>query len=314
MGSQEQLTRSHQRSRCSRSSCIALVIAGGLALVAADSVQASPADRGARTMPFVPALGFFHDVVDGSDGAIWVSASLGIGRVTPSLELNAFRKPLEYRLYQSQIAWSVDGSLWSVEGTHLTRMTPDGRFTAFSDVATRAADVIARPDGSMWFSDPPGHRIRTITSDGTVRDIDARLPSDAEPKRMAATADGSVWFSDEKPDGGLGRLRPDGTVTRMFHGQDRFIWDIASWHSRRPVVHHGPGPQPRRRSRNRERDAWRESRFLPTTPILIALRHRGRPRRESVVCKRRRRRLRPRAAWTGRKADVLLRPSDRRRI
>jgi virginiamycin B lyase len=198
-------------------------------LIAADPVQASPADRGARSMPFVPALGFFHDLVDGSDGAIWVRATAGIGRVTAGLKFTAFRTPPEFRFgYGSQIAWSADGTLWSVEGPDLVRMTRDGQFTAFRDVATRASHIIPRPDGSMWFSDPPGHRIRAITPDGAVRDIEARLPSDAQPTHMAATTDGSVWFSDARPDGGLGRVRPDGTVTRMFYGQKRFIEALAA--------------------------------------------------------------------------------------
>ena len=108
-------------------------------------------------------------------------------------------------------------------------MTPDGRLSAFKRVASAAnTDIIARPDGSMWFSDPYAHRIRAIAPDGAARDIEAQVPADAEPQHMAAMPDGSVWYSDSRDDGGLGRVWPDGTVTLMFYGQARDITRIAA--------------------------------------------------------------------------------------
>lgn len=92
------------------------------------------------------------------------------------------------------------------------------------------ADIVARADGSVWFSSPRAHRIAAITPDSTVRDIDVQLPPGAEPSLMAALADGSVWYTDRRYGGGVGRIAADGTVTRLLQGQAVYITGIAAGH------------------------------------------------------------------------------------
>ena len=95
-GQPRTMTRSHCRSWSCRAARIALVITCGVALFATELVQASPADRGVRWMPYVRDLGLFEGVVDGPDGAAWVRTQRGFGRATPSLQFTRFRAPRGY--------------------------------------------------------------------------------------------------------------------------------------------------------------------------------------------------------------------------
>ena len=117
-----------------------------------------------------------------------------------------------------------DGNIWFTNGSGsgdvpLGRMTPSGDVTPFRPPGvTHAFAITSGADGNVWFSafdstdsglvpllgrlDPDTEVVTTFTSGLT-----------ALPVVLTPGPDGDVWFADQE--GGLGKVAPDGTVTRF---------------------------------------------------------------------------------------------------
>lgn len=108
----------------------------------------------------------------GADGNLWYSVQVGftasaIGRVTPSGQTTEFRDCLRYGqpyFGPAELVLGADGNLWftSLESRQLPgisdppsigRVTPSGEITQiFAGVNSEASQIVAGPDGAIWFS------------------------------------------------------------------------------------------------------------------------------------------------------------------
>jgi virginiamycin B lyase len=97
-------------------------------------------------------------------------------------------------------------------------------------------DLIASPDGNLWFSENQADQIGRVTPDGQVKEF--RLPRGSRPVGIAAGSDGNIWYAGFGTNQ-IGRLTPEGKVTTydlptpksqpfgMAAGPDGNIWYAA---------------------------------------------------------------------------------------
>lgn len=115
------------------------------------------------------------------------------------------------------IAAGPDGNVWFAAGDErkhsgrgvIGRVTPQGDVTLFDEGVTGEPSAIAAgTDGALWFTEPKARRVGRIDAAGAVTEIAV----EGRPTGLAAGSDRAMWFTD--PGGSIGRVAPDGTVTR----------------------------------------------------------------------------------------------------
>ncbi|HEY2717198.1 MAG TPA: hypothetical protein VGI73_13345 [Solirubrobacterales bacterium] len=185
-------------------------------------------------------------LVAGPDGNVWFSCfrqgpgaggRATIGRMTPDGKATEFSAGIPAGGGIRDIVAGADGNLWfTLSGaayppsksrpSAIGRITPGGVVTLFSaGLRSRSApgEIVAAPDGVLWFSDdaysqPP--EIGRITPDGTITEFATGLKPPLGLGGLAIGADGNPWFTqvfdlphgDGEPGGLIGRLDPSGTV------------------------------------------------------------------------------------------------------
>jgi sugar lactone lactonase YvrE len=77
-------------------------------------------------------------------------------------------------------------------------------------------DIVAGPNGTVWFTDLNTPAIGTISTNLKIREFRTGLGIGAEPYSIIAGPDGNLWFSDGA--GAIGRVTPSGKITE-FHSQ-----------------------------------------------------------------------------------------------
>lgn len=121
-----------------------------------------------------------------------------------------------------------DGALWFTEfyGNAVGRITPQGHITEFfvpprpgrpsGDLPeSQPHDIVAGPDGNLWFDDFGGDKIGRITPSGALTEFS--LPSHREnpngsgPYAVAVGPDGALWFT-EAMGMRIGRITVDGRI------------------------------------------------------------------------------------------------------
>jgi streptogramin lyase len=112
-------------------------------------------------------------------------------------------------------------------GSVVGRMTPDGTLTEFSagiPAGGAIRDLVAGPDGNLWFTFDPGfsrsgapsHRhsaIGRITPAGVVTMFSAGLSKKSYPGEIIAGSDGNLWFTESTGSSAVGRVTPQGSIT-----------------------------------------------------------------------------------------------------
>ena len=149
-------------------------------------------------------------VTSGPGGAVWYAdQNHRIGRMSPSGSVTLFLLPDTGRVdpFPYAIAAGPDGNLWYTDDPTIGRMTPAGVVTTFHVPAEPFTDIIAGPDGAMWFSTSSGG-IGRISMSGDVRIFD--VPT-LVSLNLTAGPDGNVWFTF--PPDKVGRITPDGVAT-----------------------------------------------------------------------------------------------------
>jgi streptogramin lyase len=95
-----------------------------------------------------------------------------------------------------------------VLGAGVAGAAPIGQITEFSASGTNPAQVVAGPDGNLWFSDrgSPGvaGSVGQITTGGTVTRFTSGLNPGSAVRSIVMGADGNMWFSDPAPPGRSG--------------------------------------------------------------------------------------------------------------
>jgi virginiamycin B lyase len=100
-----------------------------------------------------------------------------------------------------------------------------------ADLPGHPEDLVAGPDGALWFTARAADGIGRVTTGGTA----TPLLSGVTPSGIAVGPDGSLWFADSGPQGQLGRVASDGTMeflgpsgdtgaTSIVAGPDGALW------------------------------------------------------------------------------------------
>jgi len=117
------------------------------------------------------------DITGGPDGALWFADKDGhrIGRITTAGDITFYPIPMGLTPIEPYaITLGPDGNLWFADQDHdvIGRMTPSGIVTTFSAPGSHPTDLIAGPDGAIWFG---GSGIGRISMSGQVTTVAAQL-------------------------------------------------------------------------------------------------------------------------------------------
>ena len=120
------------------------------------------------------------------------------------------------------IAVGPDGALWFTElhTGRIGRMTETGALQEFTILTTESSlrrglnfptprNIVAGPDGAMWFTDPGDGSIGRISMTGEITEFPVPTKTNAIPEVITSYG-GELWFSEES--GVLGSLNPAGTT------------------------------------------------------------------------------------------------------
>jgi virginiamycin B lyase len=105
-----------------------------------------------------------------------------------------------------------DGNQWFPSGAGIiSRLTPAGERRDFPIADSWADDIVAGPDGAIWFTDGALNRIGRLEINGTLsKTFD--LPVDSGPRRIITGPDGALWFTEAFADK-IGRITLKGDIT-----------------------------------------------------------------------------------------------------
>lgn len=238
-----------------------LVTGGGVGdmVTAPDgSVWFASLDKVGRIAPdgqvsYYPAPGV-NWITLGPGGAIWFSGAQGsIGRMTQQGTLSSFPLPTSQESATDIVA-GPDGALWFTEmsDNKIGRITTSGVVTEYplpnrggAGCGETCPAGITVADGDLWFAESQlslagGDRIGRMTTGGDLTEF-AVPTANASPYFVTATADGSVWFTEQH---GIGRVTASGsvqeysipgqsasvTVDGITVGPDGDVWFTANTH------------------------------------------------------------------------------------
>ncbi len=102
-----------------------------------------------------------------------------------------------------------DGAMWFTEmGTgKIGRITTDGEFQEYA-VSAGPYIIVTGPDGAMWFTEPDESKIGRITMDGTITEY--TIPGNAY--FISPGPNDELWFTEPEA-GKIGRITTNGTVS-----------------------------------------------------------------------------------------------------
>jgi virginiamycin B lyase len=143
-------------------------------------------------------------LTNGSDGAIWFTEPIGLGRLTSSYEI----RQIVTTAAPAVITAGPDGAMWFTEPSakSIGTITSTGSPAEFRTPATPEG-IATGPDGALWFTEPEVGKIGRMTTDGHVTEYGN---AGAHPWGIAAAKD-ALWFSDLS--GAIGKIDLVGTAS-----------------------------------------------------------------------------------------------------
>lgn len=166
-------------------------------------------------------------IVTGPDGNLWFTdpGNNKVDRVTPQGQITQFSMP-DWSVTTLRAAGSTTGSGGSGSGT--AQGSPD----------PSPDDIVAGPDGNLWFTESGVDRIGRITPGGTITEFTTPT-QDSNPTGIAVGSDGNLWFT-ESGTNDIGRITPAGVITefstknldlsstdKMVQGPGGNVWFVA---------------------------------------------------------------------------------------
>jgi uncharacterized protein (TIGR03437 family) len=153
-----------------------------------------------------------------------------IGCITPAGVVIEYAASATVVSNPSGIAAGPDGNLWYTEmaGNAIGRITPGSSTTGCSatdppteystglSANSQPYQIVAGPDGNLWFTEQTGNRIGSITIAGAITEY-ATLTPKSTPYGIAVGMDGNLWFT-EWVGGRIGRITTAGVITEYSAG------------------------------------------------------------------------------------------------
>lgn len=198
--------------------------------------------------PLAPGVPGLNRIAVGPDGSLWLTAfnttsdgallsshpiDDAIVHFTPSVpgassSFTTFPLPVQ-AVWPDGITLGPDSALWFTEfdGDAVARITTFGRVTEYfvprrpgritgATPNSQPHDIVAGPDGNLWFNDFGGNKVGRITPQGVVTEFSLpprpENPSGSGPYGITVGVDGALWFT-ELMGMRIGRITTDGRVT-----------------------------------------------------------------------------------------------------
>jgi streptogramin lyase len=76
--------------------------------------------------------------------------------------------------------------------------------------------IASGPDGRMWFTEPQGRRLGTITPAGAITEFALPDGVATAPNDVTSGPDGNVWYTGATSSASIGRMAPDGSSVATF--------------------------------------------------------------------------------------------------
>jgi streptogramin lyase len=111
--------------------------------------------------------------------------------------------------------------------------------TAGISADTEPYEIVAAPDGNLWFTEPRANRIARMTPRGVVTELTAGIASSTAPLHLTVGPDGNLWYSSAYRNQ-VSRITPSGAVTdfpagdaagrigSITQGPDGNLWYVKS--------------------------------------------------------------------------------------
>jgi virginiamycin B lyase len=198
----------------------------------------------------IPTASTPNQIAVGADGALWFTSAFAIGRVTTAGVFSEYKTGISAFVQPNFITPGPDGNLWFTETSFsfntnkIGRITPSGTITEFV-VSTYVGQlifgnsdlqqIIAGPDGALWFAYSMSNQIGRITTDGIATVPGKTQSVDATgsigPYGIAAGPDGALWFTHPFANT-IGRVTvnaalkefPASQGNSMISGPDGALW------------------------------------------------------------------------------------------
>jgi virginiamycin B lyase len=141
-------------------------------------------------------------LVAGPDGNMWFVGGIDfnttlstVGTITPDGQITLFTAGISQGASPSVIVAAQDGNLYFGESalSAIGRITPQGVVTEFS-VGAAIQNMVAAPDGSLWFSDDVS-TVGRFQLDGTVTLFEIQNPPDPGLGPLTIGPDGNLWVA-----------------------------------------------------------------------------------------------------------------------
>src|SRR5206468_2298578 len=96
--------------------------------------------------------------------------------------------------------------------SRIGRITMAGVVTEFTvpTAGSDPGDIVAGPDGALWFTEVNGNKIGRNTTAGVITEFPVPTAGSG-PSGIAAGPDGAIWFTE--PSGKIGRISLEGPLS-----------------------------------------------------------------------------------------------------
>lgn len=182
-------------------------------------MTASGASAGSYPVSYTPM-----QIAKGPDNNLWFTAedssfSTGFSEViqiTTTGTMQTFPTSTaaqSAKRYAYDIVAGPDGRMWFTEGNYIGAITTAGAMTEYPIPSGHTSNFITvGPDGNLWFTENYGNYVGKITTSGSVSEY--AVPTlFAGPWMIAAGKDGALWFTENGGTGQIGRVTTAGAVT-----------------------------------------------------------------------------------------------------
>ncbi len=211
--------------------CISGIFVAALFFVSAAHGQTITEYRAGITQDFYPPK--LHGIASGSNGNLWFMKTEGdvwsFGQMTTNGVTLPFRGAENTNTFYRPLFRPVagpDGNVWYASWNKITRMTPTGVVTDFSNgipSGSTPTAIAVGSDGNLWFTqqntaqDGTPNQIGRITPSGVVTNFNVGITPNSKPIEIVLGADGNMWFTEYYAHK-IGRITPSGVITEFGAG------------------------------------------------------------------------------------------------